>query len=205
MGQPRTVNLLDRPPRADLAALNLRGANAPAMALPTVNDPYPVSTDIPVPSRPGKQSRAAAFPWAKLEVGHSFLVPGDRSYKTANFWVKWAMKQWPTKRFIYRKVEGGRARVHPRLHRRRHGRHQVLREDLSCRPTGADAMTIVVKGHVAQVTAAFGGMIEVSVQTAQAECGQVVVLKVPRQHAAHWLVGSAVQMTAYTLPQEPTP
>ena len=112
MGQTRTVSMLDRPPKKPLETLNVRTAPVPPLMPPaptvlSVSEVYPIATDIPVPGRPGKQSRAAAFPWTKLEVGHSFLVPGDRSYKTANFWVKWAMKQWPTKRFIYRKVEGG--------------------------------------------------------------------------------------------------
>lgn len=112
MGQTRTVSMLDRPPKLPLEALNVRGAIAPqapaiVASAPIASDPYPIATDIPIPRRPGKQGRVVTFPWARLEVGHSFFVPGEKSYKTGNFWCKWAMKEWPTKRFIYRKVEGG--------------------------------------------------------------------------------------------------
>lgn len=114
MAQTRTVSMLDRPPKRDVASLHVR--NPPASdddkpTRPLYSDPisgkYAIDTDVPIPGRPGRQSIAAAFPWAKLEVGHSFVVPGAKSYKTGNFWCKWAMKQWPTKRFVYRKVEGG--------------------------------------------------------------------------------------------------
>ncbi len=112
MTQTRTVNMLDRPPKRDVASLHVKGPRVVPLeedepAAPARAEKYQIDTDVPIPGRPGKQSVAAAFPWAKLEVGHSFVVPGANSYKTGNFWCKWAMKQWPTKRFVYRKVEGG--------------------------------------------------------------------------------------------------
>jgi hypothetical protein len=108
MGQTRTINMLDRPPKAEQKPPVLTLTSAPVVA-PTVNaaDAYPIDTDIPIPGRPGKQGRVAQFPWTRLEIGHSFFVPGERAYKTGNFWCKWAMREWPTKRFIYRKMEGG--------------------------------------------------------------------------------------------------
>ncbi len=110
MAQTRTVSMLDRPPKRDVASLHVRTASSlPAESAPATlsDDPYPISTDIPIPPRAGKQGRVVTFPWVRLEVGHSFFVPGEKSYKTGNFWCKWAMKQWPGKRFVYRKVEGG--------------------------------------------------------------------------------------------------
>ena len=109
MGQTRTVSMLDRPPKRPLETLSVRGADLPLPPppMPSAADVYPIATDIPIPKKPGRQGRVVTFPWERLEIGHSFFVPGDRSYKTGNFWCKWAMKEWPTKRFIYRKVEGG--------------------------------------------------------------------------------------------------
>ena len=110
MGQTRTVSMLDRPPKKPLETLGVRAANVPpppAQPLPSVSDVYPIATDIPVPKKPGRQGRVVTFPWERLGIGHSFFVPGERSYKTGNFWCKWAMKEHPGKRFIYRKVEGG--------------------------------------------------------------------------------------------------
>ncbi len=65
-------------------------------------------------------------------------------------------------------------------------------------------MTITFQGHVERVEVSRElGMIDVCVQTAQAECGQVIVLHVPKASAAHWLVGRQVQFTVYAL-EEPT-
>ena len=61
-------------------------------------------------------------------------------------------------------------------------------------------MTITFQGHVERVEVSRElGMIDVCVQTAQAECGQVIVLHVPKASAAHWLVGRQVQFTVYAL------
>ena len=112
MGQTRTVSMLDRPPKKPLETLNTRTApvpplTPPAPTMPSVSDVYPIATDIPIPRKPGKQGRVVTFPWDRLGIGHSFFVPGERAYKTGNFWCKWAMREHPGKRFIYRKVEGG--------------------------------------------------------------------------------------------------
>jgi len=63
-------------------------------------------------------------------------------------------------------------------------------------------MTIVFQGHVTRVESNVGKTIDVHVQTAQAECGQIVVLHVPQEAAAHWLVGRAVQFTVYAMASE---
>jgi hypothetical protein len=114
MAETRTVKMLDRPPKRDVASLHARNTPAPAEDPPPrrldsdpANDLYPIDTDIAIPKKPGKQGRVVTFPWERLGIGHSFFVPGEKSYKTGNFWCKWAMKEWPTKRFVYRKVEGG--------------------------------------------------------------------------------------------------
>ncbi len=60
-------------------------------------------------------------------------------------------------------------------------------------------MTIVFQGHVEKVEL-FGANIDVHVVTPMAECGQVVVLHVPRGEAAHWLPGALVQFTIYAMP-----
>ena len=66
-------------------------------------------------------------------------------------------------------------------------------------------MTIVFQGHVARVeTSCEPRKIDVHVQTAQAECGQVVVLHVSQEAAAHWLVGRAVHFTVYAMASERT-
>ena len=65
-------------------------------------------------------------------------------------------------------------------------------------------MTITFQGHVERVEVSREpGMIDVCIQTAQAECGQAVVLHIPKASAAHWLVGRQVQFTVYAL-EEPT-
>ena len=65
-------------------------------------------------------------------------------------------------------------------------------------------MTITFQGHVECVEVSREpGMIDVRIQTAQAECGQVVVLRVPTASAVYWLVGRQVQFTVYAL-KEPT-
>ena len=61
-------------------------------------------------------------------------------------------------------------------------------------------MTITFQAHVERIeTSREPGMIDVHVQTAQAECGQVVVLRAPKAAAAHWLVGRQVQFTVYAM------
>ena len=60
-------------------------------------------------------------------------------------------------------------------------------------------MTIVFQGHVTRVELGADSKLDVHVQTAQAECGQVIVLRVPREAAAHWLPGRVVSFTAYAL------
>ena len=64
-------------------------------------------------------------------------------------------------------------------------------------------MTIVFQGHVTRVESSVGKTLDVHVQTAQAECGQVIVLHVPAAAAAHWLVGRAVRITAYAFDTSP--
>ena len=106
MGQTRTVSMLDRPPKKPLETLNVRDVNTPpSIALRASADPYPISTDIPIPKRIGKQGRVWTFPWDRLGIGHSFFVPN--AHNTGNFWCKWANQHFPGKRFLYRKVEGG--------------------------------------------------------------------------------------------------
>lgn len=58
-------------------------------------------------------------------------------------------------------------------------------------------MTIVFQGHVERVELGPDNKLDVHVQTAAAGCGQVVVLHVPRDKAAHWLPGRLVQVTAF--------
>jgi hypothetical protein len=108
MAETRRVNMLDRPPKAEQVPPVLTLTSVPVVA-PTVSpaDAYPIDTDVPIPRKPGKQGRVVTFPWERLEVGHSFLVPGEKTYKTANFWCKWAMREWPDRRFVYRKMENG--------------------------------------------------------------------------------------------------
>lgn len=107
MGQTRTVSMLDRPPKAEqknpLAAL----ASAPVVVAPLGADDYAIDTDVPIPSKPGKGSKAAQFPWHRLEIGHSFLVKRPGASKTAYFWCRWAMKEFPGRHFIYRKTPEG--------------------------------------------------------------------------------------------------
>lgn len=57
-------------------------------------------------------------------------------------------------------------------------------------------MTIIFKGHVAQVVLS-GTYLDVHIQTAAEECGQTIVVHVPRSAAAHWLPGRAVSLTMY--------
>jgi len=103
MAATRLVNMLDRPPAAELKALQ-----ALPRALYQDGPPkYPIDTNVEIPTRPRRQSVAASFPWPQLEVGHSFVVPGATSYKCGHCWCKWAMAQWPGKRFASRKVENG--------------------------------------------------------------------------------------------------
>lgn len=103
MAAPRRVNMLDRPPAAELKALQ-----ALPRALYQDGPPkYPIDTNVEMPPRPSRQTVAASFPWTQMEVGHSFVVPGAKSYKSGSFWCKWAMKQWPGECFLYRKVENG--------------------------------------------------------------------------------------------------
>ena len=68
-------------------------------------------------------------------------------------------------------------------------------------------MSIVFQGHIERVELGADNKLDVHVRTATAECGQVVVLRVPRGAASHWLPGKAVSFTAYALdmpqPQEP--
>ena len=63
-------------------------------------------------------------------------------------------------------------------------------------------MTIVFQGHVERVELGADNKLDVHVQTAKAECGQVIVLHVPRAAAAHWLPGRMVSVTAYALGQD---
>ena len=66
-------------------------------------------------------------------------------------------------------------------------------------------MTVVFQGHVERVELGADGKLDVHVQTAAAECGQVVVLRVPRSTATHWLPGRMVSFTVYALPEKETP
>ena len=58
-------------------------------------------------------------------------------------------------------------------------------------------MTIVFQGHVERLELGPDNKMDVHVQTAAAECGQVMVLHVPRSSAAHWMPGRCVSITAY--------
>lgn len=82
---------------------------------------------------------------------------------------------------------------------REHGCHGECLPDSE----GECGMTIVFQGHVARVDLGVDNKLDVHVQTAAAECGQVVVLHVPRSAAAHWLPGRAVQVTAFAFDAEP--
>lgn len=68
-------------------------------------------------------------------------------------------------------------------------------------------MTIIFQGHIQRVELGGADALDVHVQTAQKECGEVVVLHVPRAAAAHWMPGRCVQFTVFaydTAPTEPT-
>ena len=65
-------------------------------------------------------------------------------------------------------------------------------------------MTIVFQGHVERVELGAESKLDVHVQTADAECGQVVVLRVPRSAATHWLPGRMVSFTVYALAEPAT-
>ncbi len=54
-------------------------------------------------------------------------------------------------------------------------------------------MTITFQGHVHRIDIGADNKVDVHVQTAAAECGQVIVLRVPREDAA----GRLVSITAY--------
>jgi hypothetical protein len=68
-------------------------------------------------------------------------------------------------------------------------------------------MTIVFQGHIERVELGPDNKLDVHVQTASAECGQVVVLHVPRDKATHWLPGRLVQATifAFDAPRQDAP
>ena len=63
-------------------------------------------------------------------------------------------------------------------------------------------MTITFCGHIERVELGADNKLDVHVKTAMAECGQTVVLHVPRTAAAHWLPGRTVQWTVYALEAE---
>lgn len=66
-------------------------------------------------------------------------------------------------------------------------------------------MTIIFQGHVERIERGFGGKLDVHVQTASAECGQVLVLHAPADAGAHWMPGRMVSITAYAFdPVEPS-
>lgn len=64
-------------------------------------------------------------------------------------------------------------------------------------------MTITFQGHVKYIELGSDNKMDVHIQTAMAECGQVIVLHIPRKDAAHWLPGRAVSITAYAFDTAP--
>jgi hypothetical protein len=71
---------------------------------------------------------------------------------------------------------------------------------------GTTPMTIVFQGHVKTVELGAPGLLDVHIQTPQAECGQVVVLHVPATQGAHWLPGRTVNFTVHAYdPSAPQP
>ena len=58
-------------------------------------------------------------------------------------------------------------------------------------------MTIVFQGHIERVNLGADNSLDVHVRTPMVECGQVVVLHVPREASAHWLPGRLVSFTIY--------
>jgi hypothetical protein len=70
----------------------------------TLERPISVEKGIPIESKVGRGA-AARYPFAQMEVGDSFFVPGKRSGQLSNHCSYQRLKTG--RRFTIRKVDGG--------------------------------------------------------------------------------------------------
>ena len=67
---------------------------------------FKIEKGVPLPDQSSRGGRRGKYPWAELEVGDSFFVPGKtaRQLGGANTGGR---RAFPDRRFVSRTVEGG--------------------------------------------------------------------------------------------------
>lgn len=71
--------------------------------------PFEIEHDIPIPS-PIREGKPPVYPWRKMEIGDSFLVPLDSYSRKAHSRLSTALSQAGRRsgrKFCTRRVEGG--------------------------------------------------------------------------------------------------